>query len=562
VISRITGDRPPPRGDRLEASDGRREPGPASASSPDAPGPIDKPPLPVRQPRRRGAVAAAGQADQETPAQGFDYFAASTSPKNDGPDTRSPETSGPWAFQGTGPHAFPAPARPPARDPRGPQWPETTEEGAPAGQWDPWRRTAQDGDGGAWQAFDGTGTGTTDRPMRDRPMRDLPAEELSMPAWASAPAQTATGTGPLPQQFAQRTRQAAPAGWDGQETEQEPEPAPQGKRPREPFLDNVKFILIALVATGHSLVPTLAADSSRAAYLFIYVFHMPLFVTISGYLSRNFWNSSTKTTKLVDNFLIPYVVVEIGYAGLRTAFGHEFSISITDPAWLNWYLLALLLWRLSTPVWQRVRFPLVIAVIIYVVAGLTDLSGDFSIDRFFGLLPFFVLGLVIKPGLFEFLARAWVRVLSVLVIAGAAAVAIYLVKNYSVKLGPIYYSQSYQDLHLIWWKGMALRMALLGAALTMSAAVLSLIPRSETWFSDLGTRTLYCYLLHGVPVMIAKEMGWLSAPWLFGPLGVAAIASACFALAIVLCMPITRTLFKWLLEPRLSWLYRKSEQPA
>ncbi|GII33186.1 acyltransferase family protein [Planotetraspora mira] len=559
VISRISGDRPPARGDRLEA--GRREPGPATGPF-DVPAPIDKPPLPVRQPRRRGAVAATGQADQETPAQGFDYFAASASPKSGDSDTRSPEASGPRALQGTGPHAFPASAREP-RGPRGQQWPEA---GGPAGQWDPWSRTAQDANGGARQAFDGTGTTdrpTRDRPMRDRPMRDLPDEDLSVPAWASAPPQTATGTGPLPQEFTQGTRQAAPPGWDGQEPAQEPEPAPQSKkRPREPFLDNVKFVLIALVATGHSLVPTLAADSSRAAYLFIYVFHMPLFVTISGYLSRNFWNSSTKTTKLIDNFLIPYVVVEIGYAGLRTAFGHKFSISITDPAWLNWYLLALLLWRLSTPVWQRVRFPLVIAVIIYVVAGMTDLSGDFSVDRFFGLLPFFVLGLVIKPGLFEFLARAWVRVLSVLVIAGAAAVAVYLVKNYSVKLGPIYYSQSYPDLHLVWWKGMVLRMALLGAALTMSAAVLSLIPRSETWFSDLGTRTLYCYLLHGVPVMIAKEMGWLSAPWLFGPLGVAAIASACFALAIVLCMPLTRTFFKWLLEPRLSWLYRRSEQPA
>ncbi|GAA4579014.1 hypothetical protein GCM10023194_03480 [Planotetraspora phitsanulokensis] len=548
MISRITGDRPP-------------------SPARDASAPIDKPPLPVRQPRKRGTSAAAGPGDQQTPAQGFDYFAASN--RNGGADTRSAETSGPWALQGTGPHAVPAPSRPQARDPRGMRLPETQEEGAPAGQWDPWSRTAQDGNGGARSAFD-AGTAAPERParerpMRDRPMRDLPAEDPSLSPWAPVPAQSATGTGPLPQEFShQRPRPAAAAGWDGQETEQDSAPAaaPQGKRPREPFLDNVKFVLIVLVATGHSLVPTLAADSSRAAYLFVYVFHMPLFVIISGYLSRNFWNSSTKTTKLIDNFLIPYVVVEIGYAGLRTAFGHKFSISITDPAWLNWYLLALLLWRLSTPVWQRVRFPLFIAVIIYVVAGMTDLSGDFSIDRFFGLLPFFVLGLVIKPGLFEFLARTWVRVLSVLVIAGAAAVAVYLVKNYSIKLGPIYYSHSYEDLHLVWWKGMALRMALLGAALTMSAAVLSLIPRSETWFSDLGTRTLYCYLLHGIPVMIAKEMGWLSAPWLFGPLGVAAIASACFALAIVLCMPITRTFFKWLLEPRVSWLYRRSEQSA
>jgi fucose 4-O-acetylase-like acetyltransferase len=126
-----------------------------------------------------------------------------------------------------------------------------------------------------------------------------------------------------------------------------------------------------------------------------------------------------------------------------------------------------------------------------------------------------------------------------------------------VPLEPIYYKDSYAELNLSWWLGMGMRAGLLVAALTVSVAVLALVPRRNTWFSDLGTRTLYCYLLHGVPVLIAKEMGWLEVPWLHGPLGVLAISSSCFALAIVLCLPETRTLFKWLLEPRLVWLYRR-----
>ncbi len=327
------------------------------------------------------------------------------------------------------------------------------------------------------------------------------------------------------------------------------------KRPREPYLDNVKFVLIALVATGHSLVPTLATHSARSAYLFIYVFHMPLFVLISGYLSRNFWNSNAKTNKLVDTFLVPYVIVEIGYAALRFALGHKWSLTIIDPAWLNWYLLALLLWRLSTPVWKRMRYPLPIAVAVYLLAGLSDLPGDFSMDRFFGLMPFFVLGLWLQPRHFDMLNHLWVKIVSAVVLVGAAGVAILISKR--VPLGPIYYKDSYAKLHLSWWMGMGMRTALLIAALTVSVAVLALVPRRTTWFSDLGTRTLYCYLLHGVPVLIAKEMGWLSFPWLHGPLGVMAITSSCFALAIILCLPETRTVFKWLLEPRLVWLYRR-----
>ncbi|MET8143614.1 acyltransferase family protein [Sphaerisporangium sp. NPDC005288] len=343
-------------------------------------------------------------------------------------------------------------------------------------------------------------------------------------------------------------------GWDDPETEEAPPPRP-AKRPREPYLDNVKFLLIALVPAGHALVPTLSAHSSRSAYLFIYVFHMPLFVVISGYLSRNFWNSNAKTNKLVDTFLVPYVIVEVGYAVLRFALGHKWSLTIIDPAWLNWYLLALLLWRLSTPVWKRMRYPLPIAVAVYLLAGLSDLPGDFSMDRFFGLMPFFVLGLWLQPHHFDMLNRLWVKIVSVGVLAGAVGVAIVIAPH--VPLDPVYFKDSYAELHLSWWMGMGMRAGLLVAALAVSFAILALVPRKNTWFSDLGTRTLYCYLLHGIPVMIAKEMGWLSFPWLHGPLGVMAILSSAFALAIVLCLPETRTVFKWLLEPRLTWLYRR-----
>jgi hypothetical protein len=284
----------------------------------------------------------------------------------------------------------------------------------PPGQWNRRRRGPYGDVMDAEQAFDGSAT-------VGQPVKPMP-----LPAWGQAP-------------------QAQPphpghAGWDRPGVEQmEEEPEPRAKPAREPYLDNVKFLLIALVVTGHSLVPTLAADSARAAYLFIYVFHMPLFVIISGYLSRNFWNSNAKTNKLVDTFLVPYVIVEVGYAALRFALGQKWSITIIDPAWLNWYLLALLFWRLSTPVWKRMRYPLVIAVIVYLFSGLSDLPGDFSMDRFFGLMPFFVLGLVIKPELFDFLKRRWVQVLSVLVLVGAAVVAVSLVKSHSIKIGPVYY---------------------------------------------------------------------------------------------------------------------------
>ncbi|MEU8248218.1 acyltransferase family protein [Nonomuraea sp. NPDC048916] len=381
------------------------------------------------------------------------------------------------------------------------------------------------------------------------------------PGESSGPAGTGAGW-PLPEQ-AFWSDQTDPHGVRPGEREQErlapepePEPEPEPpKRKRDPYLDNVKFILIALVVIGHSLVPTLSADSAKTLYIFVYTFHMPLFVLISGYLSRNFWNSNAKTNKLVDTFLVPYVIVEVGYAALRFALGQKWSLTIIDPAWLNWYLLALLFWRLSTPVWKRMKYPIPVAIAIYLFAGFSQISGDFSMDRFFGLMPFFVIGLVMQPEHFEMLNRRWIKIVSTVVLLAAAAVAVFIAPKASLK--PFYYKNSYQDMDLSWWMGLGVRTGLLVCALAMCFAVLALVPRKETWYSDLGTRTLYCYLLHGVPVLIAKEQGWLGLPWLHGPLGVLAISASCFALAIVLCLPETRTVFKWVLEPRLTWLYRR-----
>lgn len=375
-------------------------------------------------------------------------------------------------------------------------------------------------------------------PGTPTPSPGAPAASPGTPTAGDGAGVGVTGTGARPLAQAEPKAEAEPP-----------------RRKRDPFLDNVKFVLIALVVVGHSLVPTLSADSSRALYIFIYTFHMPAFVLISGFLSRNFWNSNAKTNKLVDTFLVPYVIVEVGYAGLRFATGQKWSLTIIDPAWLNWYLLALLFWRLSTPVWKRMKYPVPVAIAIYLFAGFSQISGDFSMDRFFGLLPFFVIGLVLQPEHFELLNRRWIKVLAALTVLGAAAVAIYIAPR--APLGPFYYKDSYQDLDLSWYMGLGLRVGLLACGLAMCFAVLALVPRGETWFSDLGTRTLYAYLLHGIPVMIAKEMGWLEFPWLFGPLGVLAISSSAFALAILLCLPETRTVFKWVLEPRLTWLYRR-----
>ncbi|GAA3117010.1 hypothetical protein GCM10010466_05010 [Planomonospora alba] len=485
-------------------------------------------------------------------------------PWNDGASGAGP--AGPSDGRGGPPAPWPMPEHAqPSAAPQ-PSWPDPPHSGAPASGWGSRRRPEEEtaGEVTAWA---------------HPPYREAQPPAPRGPLDAGAAAQGAVRTGGR-EQDAVRTPERAPAwapqpaagerpfsAWETSPGEQGPrrtgadaapeeEPAaPPARKKREPYLDNVKFVLIALVVVGHSLVPTLDADSAKAAYMFIYTFHMPAFVLISGYLGRNFWNSNAKINKLVDTMLVPYVIVEIGYALLRFSLGQKWTLTITDPAWLNWYLLALVLWRISTPIWHRMRQPILVAFVICLAAGFSEISGDFSLDRFFGLLPFYVIGMMLKPEHFDLLKPLWVRITAGITLAAGAAVAILVAPH--VNLKPVYFRYSFKKMDLEWWLGLGVRGAMLLAALALTFALLALVPRRETWFSDLGTRTLYAYLLHGVPVLIAKDQGWLDVSWLHGPLGVMAIASSSLALAIVLCLPETRTLFKWLLEPRLVWLYRR-----
>lgn len=110
---------------------------------------------------------------------------------------------------------------------------------------------------------------------------------------------------------------------------------------RDPFLDNAKGLLIVLVILGH-LLETIPIDAADAFYKWIYAFHMPAFVVVSGYLSRNFRATPRQCRGLVTMLLVPYVVVQLLLSLERMIFnGADFSLNLFVPGFAIWYLLAL-----------------------------------------------------------------------------------------------------------------------------------------------------------------------------------------------------------------------------
>ena len=75
------------------------------------------------------------------------------------------------------------------------------------------------------------------------------------------------------------------------------------KKERIYLWDNIKFILIFLVVLGHFAdFHTATSLNMRRLFFYIYIFHMPLFIFISGLFSKKTINE--KKYKKIFEYLI------------------------------------------------------------------------------------------------------------------------------------------------------------------------------------------------------------------------------------------------------------------
>ncbi|MEU9732682.1 acyltransferase family protein [Streptomyces sp. NPDC048002] len=332
---------------------------------------------------------------------------------------------------------------------------------------------------------------------------------------------------------------------------------PDGKR-RDAFFDNAKFLAIVLVAVGHTWEP-LKGDSRtlEALYTVVYAFHMPAFILISGYFSRSFDLRPDRLRRLITGVAVPYIVFETAYPLFKRAIDDDPSmkISLLDPWYLTWFLVALFVWRLTTPIWKLVRHPLPLALVLAMLASVSPAIGDdLDLQRVLQFLPFFVLGLQMKAEHFQWVRRRSVRILSVPVFALALAVGWWSVPR--MNTGWFYHRDSAQELGAPWWTGPVMVLALFGCSLVLTACFFAWVPRRTLWFTALGAGTLYGYLLHGFVVKAGDYQGWFEPAWLHGPLGALFVTVLAAAGVTLLCTPPVRRVFRCVMEPEMKWAFR------
>ena len=323
---------------------------------------------------------------------------------------------------------------------------------------------------------------------------------------------------------------------------------------RDYHIDNIKGVLIILVVCGHMLSYLQDMNSAFATGVrtFIYFFHMPGFIFMSGYLAKGFLKKQYKGEKLLSYvwlyilfkdainlvhfiFRRPYfaeynhtpelvLIVILFCFGIwllsqlysrSPLFQNTFIISVTGFSLLHeniltvgaasWYLLALVWFYLIIYLTRNMKHShvLAIAVILAAIANYQDSIGKFlSLSRVINFLPFFLMGFYMTKARFDAIVnhRRWKPILSAFFLIAAIFIT-WNGKAVQKWLGVFFFGISpYSKLLKLgnWYYYMAPLTCILWMAVTavILFGLFSLCPRRKSFLAKLGKNTIGIYILH------------------------------------------------------------------
>lgn len=266
--------------------------------------------------------------------------------------------------------------------------------------------------------------------------------------------------------------------------------------------DNVKFFLMFCVVFGH-LAAVLKTDSSflKGLHLFVYTFHMPAFLFVSGLFSKR--AIKERRYDRMVSYLLLYIWIKVFIFLSYAMMGKSHSFHLFRDNGVPWFALTLFLCYLLTVVVDRwdARYALGLTVLLGILAGYdTDLGGFLTGMRLFTFYPFFLLGYYLSPEkIKEFTDKKAVRIAAVLILL--CSLLICYAANGSLYGGMDFLrgKASYKAMELLPWGGFY-RGIYYPVTVLLIFCVIAVIPSVSWVCSKWGKRTIQVFVLH-YPVM-------------------------------------------------------------
>ena len=276
---------------------------------------------------------------------------------------------------------------------------------------------------------------------------------------------------------------------------------------RNPVLDNAKFLMIFVVVFGHCLEPFIKSiPSFKALYNFIYSFHMPVFIMISGMLSSEVFNSNT-LKKHIRTLLIPFIVFTVIYESWHYLLFSNASWYIKEllPHWILWFLPSLFFWRLLHPLVTKIPAFFVLSILLSLsIATIPEGIKTFGFLRTFYFWPFFLLGYQFKPILIKFMNSSSKGKVPAWGVVITSLIGFLWFGDFNYKI--FYGSQTYLNLDQTVLVGIFYRLIIYLISFLTCISIIAIIPKEIPVPNNWKKNTLYVYLWHGLLTKIFKDM--------------------------------------------------------
>lgn len=259
--------------------------------------------------------------------------------------------------------------------------------------------------------------------------------------------------------------------------------------------DNVRFVLVTLVVMGH-FADNFADqfDNYKSVFLFIYSFHMPLFIFISGNLHKN-RRITEKCLFYVSVGFMLKIILSLSYQVI----GVSPFFSLLSDYDLPWFLFAMTGFVLFTYLLRRQNkyFILIISILIACFTGFDSMVGDtLYLSRIVIFFPFYWAGSMIKvETLLRLKKHFWKKIIALAVIILWLLLCFIFIDDLYILRHLFTGRNPFSD--IIFEYGPLMRLLCYGLSMLISLAVILLIPAQYIdGFSSMGERSLHVYFWH------------------------------------------------------------------
>lgn len=275
------------------------------------------------------------------------------------------------------------------------------------------------------------------------------------------------------------------------------------QKQRDYFFDNFRLILMLTVVIAHFISPLSKVEAIKYIYRYIYIFHMPGMLFISGFFSK----SSVKDGKLVKNKIFNYTLLYIVFQVLYTII-NKGRFSIYQSQMGLWYIQVLIIYSAMLPILTRIKDKYVIlsSMILGLLVGLDKSAGHVaSLSRVLVFLPFFMMGYYVKREQLEKLFKKRYLIISVLILV-IIGVGLYgYMDKIKWLLNMVSGKSSYAAMKLSNIKGIIYRLGWYVLSSVLCLAIMILTPKKKKVFSKFGERTLQIFCLHIIVCILLRK---------------------------------------------------------